>query len=196
MQFNPPATALVAMDFQPNIQASAANSSEVTSRAAEAIATIRKAGGHAAFVRVAFTLDELAAFPAHSVMGQRMKSVADKVLADAPATQLDPRLGAREGDISVRKRRVGPFSTTDLDAQLKAAGVDTLVLAGIQTSGCVLTAVREASDLDYRLIVLSDACADPDAEMHAFLLNRVFPRQASVMTLADYTAAIGAAEKA
>ena len=46
-------------------------------------------------------------------------------------------------------------------------GIDTLVLAGVHTSGVVLATVRRASDLDYRLIVVRDCCADPDAELHA-----------------------------
>ena len=63
----------------------------------------------------------------------------------------------------MRKQRVGAFSTTDLHEQLQARGIDTLVLAGISTSGCVHSTVLDAFDRDYRVIVLSDACADPDA---------------------------------
>ena len=77
----------------------------------------------------------------------------------------------------MRKQRVGAFSTTDLDDQLKARGIDTLVLAGISTSGVVLSTVLDAFDRDYRVIVLSDACADPDAEMHSFLLERASSRK-------------------
>jgi nicotinamidase-related amidase len=91
----------------------------------------------------------------------------------------------QDGDIIVRKVRVGAFSTTDLDAQLRERGVDTLILAGISTSGVVLSTVRDASDRDYRVIVLSDSTADPDAEVHAFLTERIFPRQADVVTVAD-----------
>jgi nicotinamidase-related amidase len=54
------------------------------------------------------------------------------------------------------------------------------VLAGIATSGVVLSTVRQAADLDYRLIVLADACADRDPEVHRVLTEKVFPRQAQV----------------
>jgi nicotinamidase-related amidase len=190
MQFDLPRTALVAMDFQGNILATLANPDVVVTKAAEAIAATRKANGLVVFVRVAFTRDELLAFPPHSAMGQRMNTLADKVLTDAPLTQVDARLPLNQGDVCVRKRRVGPFSTTDLDARLKAAGVDTLVFAGIHTSGCVLSGVREAYDLDYRLIVLSDACADPDQTTHEFLTGRIFPKQGSVMTVEAYRRAL------
>ena len=82
----------------------------------------------------------------------------------------------------MRKVRVGAFSTTDLDEQLRERGIDTIVLAGISTSGVTLSTVRDGADRDYRVLVLSDATADPDREVHAFLTERIFPRQAHVLT--------------
>jgi nicotinamidase-related amidase len=55
------------------------------------------------------------------------------------------------GDLVVRKTRVGAVSTADLDRQLRDRGIDTLVLAGISTSGVVLSTLIEAADRDYRL---------------------------------------------
>ncbi len=80
---------------------------------------------------------------------------------------------------------MGAFSTTDLDQQLRARAVDTLVLAGISTSGVVLSTVREAMDRDYRIVVLNDACADPEPDNHAFLVSRIYPRYATVLDVAE-----------
>ena len=77
------------------------------------------------------------------------------------------------------------LSTTGLDAQLHDRGGDTLVLAGISTSGVLLSTVRDASDRDHRVIVLADASADPEPDVHAFLTERIFPRQAEVVTVAE-----------
>ena len=88
-------------------------------------------------------------------------------------------------DIVVRKTRVGAFSTTDLDEQRRERGIDTLILAGLSTSGVVLSTVRDAHDRDYRVFVLADLTADPDQEVHEFLIGRVFPSQAQVITSAD-----------
>ena len=85
----------------------------------------------------------------------------------------------------VRKTRVGAFSTTDLDHRLRERGIHTLILAGISTSGVVLSTVREAADRDYELFVLADATADPNPDVHGFLLERIFPRQAEVITGRD-----------
>lgn len=95
-----------------------------------------------------------------------------------------------DGEIVVRRTRVGPFGTTDLDAQLRGRGIDTLVLAGISTSGAVLSAVRDAHGRDYRLIVVSDLCADPEPDVHHFLIERIFPRQAEVIDPATLGASL------
>ena len=105
--------------------------------------------------------------------------------ADAPATAVHERVAPEAGDIVVRKTRVGAFSTTDLDEQLRGRAITTLILAGISTSGVVLSTVPDAVDRDYRVFVLADASADPQPEVHEFLTERIFPRQAHVITTAQ-----------
>jgi nicotinamidase-related amidase len=118
-------------------------------------------------------------------MGARIAAGPQAFHADSPTTAIHDKVAPQDGDIIVRKTRVGAFSTTDLERQLRDRSIDTLVLAGISTSGVVLSTVRDASDRDYRLFVLSDATADPDPEVHAVLMEKVFPRQAEVVTVAD-----------
>ena len=65
---------------------------------------------------------------------------------------------------------------------MRALATQHLVLGGIATSGVVLSTIREAADKDFQLTVLSDLCADFDPEVHSVLLEKVFPRQAAVMT--------------
>jgi len=84
-------------------------------------------------------------------------------------------------EVIVTKRRVGAFATTDLESVLRAHEVTCLVLLGIATSGVVLSTVRWAADADYALIVLEDCCADADEEVHRVLMQKVFPRQATVV---------------
>ncbi|MGA2932584.1 MAG: isochorismatase family protein, partial [Acidimicrobiales bacterium] len=96
-----------------------------------------------------------------------------------------------DGDIVVTKRRVSAFAGSDLDVVLRARGARTLVLAGIATSGVVLSTLRQAADLDYGLVVLRDGCADADEEVHRVLLDKVFARQADVLTVDEWTDGIG-----
>jgi nicotinamidase-related amidase len=110
-----------------------------------------------------------------------------------PETEIHSAVTPQSEDIVVTKSRVGPFSTTDLDAILKSKGIDTLVLMGIRTSGVVLSTVRWAADIDYRLIVLSDCCADPDEEVHRVLIEKVllFLGQATIVTSQEFLKALG-----
>jgi nicotinamidase-related amidase len=71
----------------------------------------------------------------------------------------------------VVKHRISPLVGSDLETLLRANGIDTLVLAGVHTSGVVLSAVCHAGDLDYRLVVVRDCRADLDADVHAMLLD-------------------------
>jgi nicotinamidase-related amidase len=102
-----------------------------------------------------------------------------------PAALIDPSVPPLAGEPIVVKHRVGAFYGTDLDMILRAQGRDTLVLMGHATSGVILSTVRYAADADYRLIVVEDGCADRDEEVHALLMEKVFPRQAVVVSSAD-----------
>jgi nicotinamidase-related amidase len=182
---DPRRTALLVMDYQQAIVGMIDESDALVARAVEAIALVRSRGGHVGYVRVAFTDADLQNIPPTSRMGARIASAPQAFHDDSPTTQIDERVAPRDGDIIVRKTRVGAFSTTDLAQQLADRGIDTLILAGISTSGVVLSTVRDGSDRDYALYVLSDATADGDPSVHACLMEQVFPRQADVITVAD-----------
>jgi nicotinamidase-related amidase len=53
---------------------------------------------------------------------------------------------------------------------------------GHATSGVILSTVRLAADLDYHVIVVEDGCADRDPEVHRLLMEKVFPRQGTVVS--------------
>ena len=182
---DPRRTALLVMDYQQAIVGMIDDSDALVARAVEAIRLVRARGGHVGYVRVAFTDADLQNIPPTSRMGARIASSPQAFHDDSPTTQIDERVAPQDGDIIVRKTRVGAFSTTDLAQQLADRGVDTLVLAGISTSGVVLSTVRDGSDRDYALYVLSDATADPDPSVQACLMEQVFPRQADVITVAE-----------
>ncbi len=186
----PGETALLLLDYQVGIIGMMPGGDALVARAATAAATLRAAGSRIGYVRVGFTDDDLRALPPRNKMATRVAAMAEMARADGPATAIDPRLAPAPEDIVVRKTRVGPFLTTDLDAQLRAAGVTTLVLAGISTSGVVISTVRDAADRDYRLIVLRDACADREADVHAFLTDRIIAHQADVIEVAELASLI------
>jgi nicotinamidase-related amidase len=107
--------------------------------------------------------------------------------------QVHPDVAPAQGDITVTKRRVSGFAGSDLDMVLRAGGVEHLVLTGIATSGVVLSTLRQAADLDFGITVLADGCLDNDSEVHRVLIEKVFPSQADVTTVDDWTATISTA---
>jgi nicotinamidase-related amidase len=102
-----------------------------------------------------------------------------------PVQLIHPDVRPIPGEVVVGKHRVNALYGTALDLILRANSIDTLIILGYATSGVVLSTVRYAADLDYRLLVVEDCCADQDQEVHDFLTRRIFPRQAEVVSAVD-----------
>jgi nicotinamidase-related amidase len=155
-------------------------------RVARATATARGAGARVVYVRIGFR-------PGRPEISSRNRAFSARAASggyeeDSPATQIHPAVAPLPEDLVVTKRRVSAFTGSDLEVLLRGLGAGTLVLAGIATSGVVLSTLRQAADLDYQLVVLSDACADSDPEVHRVLTEKVFPRQAEVLTVDQWAA--------
>lgn len=101
-------------------------------------------------------------------------------MADNESTAIHADVAPAENEVVIVKRRVGAFSFTELDMILRTKGIETLILTGVTTSGVVLSTVGQAFDLDYRLVVVSDCCADPDHDTNLFLLEKILPQHAFV----------------
>lgn len=183
-------SALLAMDLQEDMVARNGVDDEFLQRANEVIVRARSAGMPVIFIKVEFR----SGYPEVSPRNLAMSGVkaAGRLVASEPATALHHALSVLPTDIVITKRRFGAFHGTELDVVLRAHEVDTLVLFGLSTTGVVLSTVRAAADLDYSMVVLRDLCADRDPEAHAVLLDRVIPRQASVVTAADWLATLPA----
>jgi len=188
---DPHHTMLLVMDYQPAILNNLPDADELLTRMAEVIHTARTSGVQIGYVRVAFDDSDYAVMPDTN---KHLIGVAAsrRMHHEAPETAIHDAVAPEPGDLIVRKTRVGAFSTTDLDQQLRDQKIDTLILAGITTSGVVLSTVREAADRDYRVYVLEDGCSDHDQEVHDLLTEKVFPRQAYVISIADLSNLLGA----
>ena len=123
--------------------------------------------------------------------GRRGLRDSRRLMEGTPGAEIISAVAPQPGEAVVTKRRTGAFSTTDLVAILNARGIETLVLMGVSTSGCVLSTVRWGADIDYRLIVIADCCADRDEEVHRILTGKILPRQATVITANEFIQALG-----
>jgi nicotinamidase-related amidase len=156
-------------------------------------AAARAAGLPVIHVRVAFRPGSPEISPRNKTFSALAGSGAAIMGVDDPATQIHPAVAPHATDVVVVKKRVSAFAGSDLEVVLRSLDVDGLVLTGIATSGVVLSTLRQAADLDYRLSVLRDGCADADAEVHRVLLDKVFPRQADVLEADQWMASLGGA---
>lgn len=80
-------------------------------------------------------------------------------------------LAIEPGDVRYACPRASVFVGTTLDADLRARGISTLVMAGISSTGVVLSSITWASDADYDVRLVRDCCYDPDQEAHEALFR-------------------------
>jgi nicotinamidase-related amidase len=184
-------TALLIMDVQQGIVERFAGDAGYLGRLATAITAARAADVMVSYVTVTFR-------PGYPEVSDRNKSFAaiagtGRFTDGDTGTQIPAAVAPAPGEAVVTKRRVSAFTGSDLDVLLRARRIEHLVLAGIATSGVVLSTLRQAADLDYRLTVLADGCLDGDPEVHQVLLHKVFPRQAEVTSVAGWVAGLSAA---
>jgi nicotinamidase-related amidase len=178
-------TALLVMDMQMGIVPRyTQQGDEIIKNVAGAIKAAREKEVTVNFVRVGFRkgLPEISS--ANKTFSTLRNKLNDANLDDY--MQIHPGLGMKDDDIIVDKKRISAFSGSDLEIILRSKNISHLVLTGIATSGVVLSTLREAFDKDYQLTVLSDGCADLDEEVHRGLNNKIFPKQAEVVTIEDW----------
>ena len=110
-----------------------------------------------------------------------------------PGTEVIPDLLDPSDHIVNTKKRYSAFFGTDLDFLLsRRLKVDTVILAGINTTSCIFCSAFEATNRDYRVVVASDACGSMDGEeAHAFALGLMANITGWVMTNQEIFHAFG-----
>ena len=181
-----PNAALLVMDFQKGI-ADRSPIPDVIAAAKVAVAAARGAGIPVMYCKVGFR-------PGYPEVGEGPATFAaarqNGMFSGEKSAFLD-ELAPAADEVAVDKKRFGAFVGNDLMTILIAKRIRHLVLAGVSTSGVVLSTTRFAADLDFDLTILKDACHDPDPEVHEVLTGKVFPRQATVTTAAEWAKGLG-----
>jgi len=185
-------TMLLLCDYQNDIlamnQLADGKDKELVAKVNAVTAAARAKGVHVGFVRVAFR-------PGHPEVSDQNRlfkivKANNKLVEGTDGSKLHDDLKVDEGEPVFTKKRVGAFSTTDLQAYLRAKSVTKLVLAGVSTGGVVLTTVREAFDFDYELTVLKDLCHDKNTAQGEALINTVLPNQCNVKDSTEWLASL------
>jgi len=124
------------------------------------LAATRAAGMNVIYTRIA-TLT-----PDARDVGRQHRLVNLAVPRDSKDAEILAEIAPTEHDIVLSKTSSSPFNSTHIDRLLRNLGVDTLLVCGVVTNGCVEGSVRDASDLGYNVIMVPDACAAVTPELH------------------------------
>jgi maleamate amidohydrolase len=100
----------------------------------------------------------------------------------SPWIAIDPRLHLAAADRVFEKTHASCFHGTGLANWLHQAGVDTVVVTGFTTSGCVRASAVDALQHDFRTLVVEDAVADRDADAHRANLRDLGLKYADLTT--------------
>ncbi len=182
------AVAVLAMDYQNAIIKQYPAAGAALPQAREVLDAARSSGVLVAYIVVRFRDGH----PEIAVNNKIFSAIkrAGGLLERSADSQIHDDVLPLGSEPVITKRRVGAFSSSELEHILRAHEVRHLILMGLTTSGVVLSTVRAAADLDYSIAVVSDACADGDAEVHRVLMEKIFPRQATVVTAQEVCSAL------
>ncbi len=110
-----------------------------------------------------------------------------KLIEESEGWLLVPELDAREDDLFVRKRHGDAFRETVLAERLKALNVDTLIIAGLTTHGCVQASCRGAAAAGFRVVLVQDAHSSyhKDAEELIERWNRTLAAEGTEVVRAE-----------
>ncbi len=109
---------------------------------------------------------------------------------DSNWVAVDPALERREDEVLIEKQWASAFHRTDLDHRLRDMGVDSLVVTGLTTSGCVRATVVDGLQYDYPVQVPRAAVGDRNAEAHAANLFDMHAKYADVVEVSDVLASL------
>jgi nicotinamidase-related amidase len=144
----------------------------VVPRIARLIAGARDAGVQVIYVQMTVLPGRKSESPAQIRFNRRMHlaQTAGDVLgytADgSPGQEILPELAPVEGDLVVKKYRSSAFWGTNLDLLLRSNGIQSIVVAGCTTEGCVESTARDALFNDYYVVVVEDCVASDDLAQH------------------------------
>jgi nicotinamidase-related amidase len=158
--------ALVVVDFQlgftdPTISPIGSDMPEALEASAALIRAAR-----AASVPVFYTVVGYRPDLADAGVWPRKYPRLDALVVGTPTVQVDPRVAPRDSEVVVVKQYASAFFGTSLQSMLAANGIDSLIVIGTTTSGCVRATVVDGMQLGYRIVVAEDCCADRDEAPH------------------------------
>lgn len=142
------------------------------------IGAAREGGLPVMFTRVAYDQPDLS----DAGLWARKIGRLDDLVVDSDGVEMDPRLDIHAGDPILTKKYASCFFGTDLASRLVSAGIDTLIIVGLSTSGCVRATTVDAIQQGFRPIVVEDAVGDRWKDAHRQALADMKAKYADLAT--------------
>jgi len=133
------------------------------------------------FTTMAYEADGLDA----GLWGRKVPALLDLRVDDDAAMQIDERIAPAENDLVLNKKFASAFFGTPLAPLLAARGVDTVILTGCSTSGCVRATAVDAVSYGYRLIVPEECVADRAPGPHHANLFDIHAKYGDVVSVSE-----------
>ncbi len=112
----------------------------------------------------------------------RKQTALTTLMLGTPAVEVDSRLAPAAGEQIILKKYASGFFGTDFGSRLTSTGVDTLLITGATTSGCVRATAVDAVQLGYRPMVVREAVGDRSPAAHDQALFDLQQKYADVVT--------------
>merc|ERR1719263_562752 len=155
-------------------------------KAAATAASVRAAGGTVMHTPIIFKAD--ASDNPNKALGILAGCAKDSLFTEGTwNAEFSDKMAPLSDDVVIRgKKGLDAFPNTTLDVELRAAGIETLVLCGFLTNCCVESTMRTACEKGYNVVTLTDACATTSEEGHAAATGGTFGMFSSPMSAADF----------
>jgi nicotinamidase-related amidase len=163
----------------------------VVAQTADILDAARDAGAPVYFTTVEYSADL-----ADAGVWFRKQRALSTLIAGTPAVEVDERLGRRGSEGLLPKKYASAFFGTDLASRLTAGSIDTLIITGATTSGCVRCTAVDAVQLGFRPMVVRDAVGDRSPAAHNQSLFDLEQKYADVVTADAVIAYLGAGDRA
>jgi ureidoacrylate peracid hydrolase len=201
--FNPATTALLVIDMQNFYMVEGQisycpNAHPIVPNINGLVQSMRNTGGNIIWVR---NVTNEAAFRTWSNHYGRMKpAIIDarkRELAEgSEGFKLWPELDASDHDIWINKTRYSAFieGASNMPEELENRDIDTLIFCGVVTNICVESTARDAMMLNYRTLIIEDACAANSLEAHTATLNTFYSNFGDVQMTKEFIGHLGSSD--
>ena len=180
---DPRKAALVVIDMQnhfmaPGFMAETPMARKVTPNVNRLAQAMRVMGGHVVWIQNVTTGTSESWSTYHQFLqtpdraAKRYASMED----GAEGHKLWPELDVQSQDVCMNKARYSAFlqGSSDIERHLRARGIDTVIVVGVATQVCCESTARDACMLNFKTLMISDACATDSDELHNASLNAFY----------------------